>query len=62
MALENVRTVEMGGPLMLADDLGNLRAAYERNRITLPVGAGLGIEVDEQKLAHYAEGQARIGN
>jgi L-alanine-DL-glutamate epimerase-like enolase superfamily enzyme len=60
MALENVRTVEMGGPLMLADDLGDLRAAYDRNRITLPAGAGLGITVDEAKLAHYAEAHARL--
>ncbi len=60
MALENVRTVEMGGPLMLADDLGDLRAAYDRNRITLPEGAGLGIRVDEEKLARYAESHAHL--
>jgi L-alanine-DL-glutamate epimerase-like enolase superfamily enzyme len=60
MALENVRTVEMGGPLMLSDDIGDLRAAYERNRITLPDRPGLGISVNEDKLSHYAEAHARI--
>jgi L-Ala-D/L-Glu epimerase len=47
LALANVRTVEMGGPLMLTGDLGDVRAWYERDRITVPDRPGLGIEVDE---------------
>ncbi len=46
LALENVRTVEMGGPLMLRTDIGNLGECYERDRIVLPASPGLGIEVD----------------
>ena len=36
LALANVQTVEMGGPLMIADDIGDLVACYDRDRITLP--------------------------
>jgi L-alanine-DL-glutamate epimerase-like enolase superfamily enzyme len=36
LALSNVRTVEMGGPLMLSEDLGAVRAWYDRDRITVP--------------------------
>ena len=55
MAHANVRTVEMGGPLMIADDIGNLRACYNRNRITLPDTPGLGIEIDDQAIQSRAE-------
>jgi L-alanine-DL-glutamate epimerase-like enolase superfamily enzyme len=50
LALANVRTVEMGGPLMLAEDLGDVRTWYDRDRITVPDRPGLGIEVDEASV------------
>jgi L-Ala-D/L-Glu epimerase len=53
-ALENVQTVEMGGPLMLAEDLGPLRAGYDRDRVRLPAGPGLGIVPDEEVIRRYA--------
>jgi len=46
LALENVRAVEMGGPLMLSSDIGNLVECYHRDRIELTTSPGLGIEVD----------------
>ena len=54
-ALANVRTVEMGGPLMITDDIGDLRAAYDRDRITLPDAPGLGVTVDEAAIRSRAE-------
>jgi L-Ala-D/L-Glu epimerase len=55
MALANVRTVEMGGPLMIPEEIGNLRACYDRDRITLPDGPGLGIEVNEAAVKRFSE-------
>ena len=57
----NVRTVEMGGPLMIADDIGNLRDCYDRNRITLPDAPGLGIEIDEAAVRARAARCISIG-
>ena len=54
MAHANVRTVEMGGPLMIADDIGNLRQCYDRNRIELPDSPGLGVEIDEAAITSRA--------
>ncbi len=54
MALHNVETVEMGGPLMLAEDIGGLRAHYDRDQVTLPEGPGLGVDPDEAIIARYA--------
>ena len=54
-ALANVRTVEMGGPLMIADDVGDLRTRYDRDRITLPDAPGLGVSVDEAAIRSRAE-------
>ena len=54
LALRNVATVEMGGPLMLAHDIGALAERYDRDRITLPDGPGLGIEVDEIAVHTFA--------
>ena len=34
LALHNAATVEMGGPIMLAEDVSKLRAYYERDRVT----------------------------
>jgi L-alanine-DL-glutamate epimerase-like enolase superfamily enzyme len=54
LALRNVHTVEMGGPNMLADDIGPLKQYYHRDRVTVPDGSGLGITPDETKIAQYA--------
>jgi L-alanine-DL-glutamate epimerase-like enolase superfamily enzyme len=55
LALANVRTVEMGGPLMLAEDSGDARTWYDRDTITPPDAPGLGIVVDEAAVARFAE-------
>jgi L-alanine-DL-glutamate epimerase-like enolase superfamily enzyme len=55
VALANVRTVEMGGPLMIAQDIGDAVTWYDRDRITVPDRPGLGITVDESTVARYAE-------
>jgi L-alanine-DL-glutamate epimerase-like enolase superfamily enzyme len=55
LALANVRTVEMGGPLMLAEDVGDTRTWYERDKITPPDAPGLGIVVDEAAVDRFAE-------
>jgi len=60
LALHNAATVEMGGPIMLAEDLGSLRAHYERDRVTVPDGPGLGVEPDEAVLRRYAGERSRI--
>ena len=55
LALGNVRTVEMGGPLMLADDIGDAASWYERDRIALPDRPGLGVEVEEAAVRRFGE-------
>jgi L-alanine-DL-glutamate epimerase-like enolase superfamily enzyme len=55
VALGNVATVEMGGPLMFSQEIGDLRDWYSGNRITLPDRPGLGIEVDEAAVRTFAE-------
>jgi L-alanine-DL-glutamate epimerase-like enolase superfamily enzyme len=55
MALANVKTVEMGGPLMIPEEIGDLRACYDRDTITLPDGPGLGIAVDEATVKRFSE-------
>ncbi|MGH2550747.1 MAG: mandelate racemase/muconate lactonizing enzyme family protein [Thermomicrobiales bacterium] len=60
MALGNVRTIEMGGPNMISHDIGNLKSYYSTNRIDLPDAPGLGIEIDEQALTHFAEAHIEI--
>ncbi len=54
IALANVRTVEMGGPLMLREDVGDVRAWYNRDQITVPDAPGLGITVDEPAVRRFA--------
>ena len=54
-ALANVQTVEMGGPLMTTADVGDLRACYDRDRITLPDTPGLGIAVDEAAVKRLSD-------
>jgi L-alanine-DL-glutamate epimerase-like enolase superfamily enzyme len=60
MAHANIKTVEMGGPLMIADDIGNLRSCYERNAITLPGAPGLGVELDEAAIESRVEHRITI--
>jgi len=55
MAHANIKTVEMGGPLMIADDIGNLKQYYDRNNITLPDAPGLGVGLDEEAIQAKAE-------
>ena len=55
MAHANVKTVEMGGPLMIAGDIGNLRSCYDKNRIRLPDAPGLGVELDVEAIEARAE-------
>jgi L-alanine-DL-glutamate epimerase-like enolase superfamily enzyme len=55
LALANVRTVEMGGPLMLAADIGDVRSWYAGDTITPSETAGLGIDVDEAAVERFAE-------
>ena len=62
MALDNVRTIEMGGPNMLSDDIGDLKRSYERNRINLPDAPGLGVEIDLDKLDHFAESSVSLSS
>ena len=54
LALANVQTVEMGGPLMLAEDISPLRGRYDHDRVSVPDGPGLGVEPDERVIARYA--------
>lgn len=60
LALANVRTVEMGGPLMLTTDIGDLASHYDRDTILLPDRPGLGIEVDEVAVRRFCEAWWRV--
>jgi L-alanine-DL-glutamate epimerase-like enolase superfamily enzyme len=55
IALANVRTVEMGGPLMLAEDVGDVREWYRHDTVTVPDAPGLGIAVDEKRVRQFSE-------
>lgn len=55
LALGNVKTVEMGGPLMLAEDIGDAGAWYDGDRVTVPSAPGLGIEVDTERVKHFSD-------
>jgi L-alanine-DL-glutamate epimerase-like enolase superfamily enzyme len=55
IALANVRTVEMGGPLMLAEDLGDVRSWYRNDTVTVPDTPGLGITVDIDRVRNFSE-------
>lgn len=54
IAMTNVRTVEMGGPLMLTEDLGNVGAWYQHDQVTVPDAPGLGIEVDLDRVRQFS--------
>lgn len=55
LALANVETVEMGGPLMLAEDIGDLGAGYVGSQVSVPDGPGLGILPREADIRRFAE-------
>jgi len=57
----NVQTVEMGGPIMLAEDIGNVRTWYDARTISIPDGPGLGIDVDESRVRQFALDWVAIG-
>ncbi|MBA3416176.1 MAG: dipeptide epimerase [Chloroflexia bacterium] len=61
LALANVRTVEMGGPLMLAADIGDIASWYDGDRITVPDAPGLGITVEEGALDRFTAGRWTVG-
>ena len=44
---------EMFGPLLMKDDIVVKPLHFHNNGVDLPAGPGLGIEIDEDKLAHY---------
>jgi len=44
----------MFGPLLLKDDVVTQPLVYQSGCVILPEGPGLGIDVDEDKLLHYA--------
>jgi L-alanine-DL-glutamate epimerase-like enolase superfamily enzyme len=56
IAMTNVRTVEMGGPLMLAEDIGDTAAWYRRDIVTVPDSPGLGITVDVDRVHQFSDG------
>jgi L-alanine-DL-glutamate epimerase-like enolase superfamily enzyme len=55
IAMTNVRTVEMGGPLMMSEDIGDVRTWYERDHVRVPDAPGLGIAVDPDRVRQYSE-------
>jgi L-alanine-DL-glutamate epimerase-like enolase superfamily enzyme len=55
IAMTNVRTVEMGGPLMLAEDIGDAGAWYRHDIVTVPDGPGLGITVDVDRVRQFSD-------
>lgn len=44
---------ELFGPLLLTDDVVQQRPVYSNFAIELPTGPGLGVAIDDDKLAHY---------
>jgi len=54
IAMNNVRTVEMGGPLMLREDIGQVREWYDRDQVTVPNAPGLGIDVDIDRVREFS--------
>jgi L-alanine-DL-glutamate epimerase-like enolase superfamily enzyme len=56
IALTNVKTVEMGGPLMLAEDIGDARTWYRQDMVTVPDGPGLAISVDIDRVRRFSDG------
>ena len=55
LAMHNVKTVEMGGPLMLAADVADARSWYARDRVHVPDRPGLGIAVDVECVRRFSD-------
>lgn len=55
IALGNVQSVEMGGPLMLAEDIADARGWYDRDQVRVPDRPGLGITVDEARVRQFSD-------
>jgi L-Ala-D/L-Glu epimerase len=55
IAMMNVKTVEMGGPLMLAEDIGDAHTWYQQDLIVVPDTAGLGINVDVDRVQRFSD-------
>jgi L-alanine-DL-glutamate epimerase-like enolase superfamily enzyme len=51
---------EMGGQYLLTDDFGTEQIKMEDGDFVVPTGPGLGIEIDEAKLAKYLEEDVEI--
>lgn len=51
---------ELFGPLLLTDDIVAERPQYRDFALQLPEGPGLGLVIDEHKLAHYRRDTSRI--
>ena len=56
IAMANVKTVEMGGPLMLAEDIGDARSWYRHDLVSVPDSPGLGIDVDVDRVRRFSDG------
>lgn len=48
---------EMSGQFLLTDDFGRQRIPMEDGALLVPTGPGLGVDVDEEKLARYRDGE-----
>jgi muconate cycloisomerase len=44
---------ELFGPLLLTDDIVKTKIDFSNGTLSLPQGAGLGVELDEEKLNYY---------
>jgi L-alanine-DL-glutamate epimerase-like enolase superfamily enzyme len=55
MAMANVQTVEMGGPLMLAEDIANAGSWYRHDAVAVPDAPGLGIDVDTDRVRRFSD-------
>ncbi len=53
LSLSNVLSVEMGGPLMIAEDVGDVLGWYEQDTIAVPDKPGLGITVDDDRVTEH---------
>ena len=52
-SLSNVRWVEMGGPAMFQQDIGNILSWYQGDRVKVPDLPGLGITVDQAMISRF---------